>query len=55
MMFGTDAGVYPHGQNAAPVRQMVNGDDADPGHPAATINASEALGRPEVEPSLPGA
>ena len=34
MLFGTDAGVYPHGDNAQAVRQDgAMGDDPDPGDP----------------------
>jgi len=49
MIFGTDAGVYPHGQNARQFAFMVK-YGMTPLEPirAATVNASEALGRNDV-------
>src|SRR5215469_9781169 len=46
MLFGTDAGVYPHGQNARQFAKMVEwGMTAMEAIQAATRNAAEALGR----------
>ena len=49
MIFGTDAGVYPHGQNARQFAFMVKyGMTPLEAIRAATVNASEALGRNDV-------
>ena len=49
MIFGTDAGVYPHGQNARQFRWMVKyGMTPLEAIRAATVNASQALGRDDV-------
>ena len=49
MVFGTDAGVYPHGQNAQQFAWMVRyGMTPLEAIRAATLNASEALGRNDV-------
>jgi imidazolonepropionase-like amidohydrolase len=49
MIFGTDAGVYPHGQNARQFAYMVRfGMTPLEAIRAATLNASEALGRADV-------
>ncbi|GAB3358864.1 Xaa-Pro dipeptidase [Lysobacter tyrosinilyticus] len=46
MVFGTDAGVYPHGDNARQFRWMVKyGMTPVQAIQAATLNASQALGR----------
>ncbi len=46
MIFGTDAGVYPHGDNARQFRWMVKyGMTPTEAIQAATVNAAEALGR----------
>ncbi len=46
MVFGTDAGVYPHGQNARQFAKMVEwGMTPLQAIQAATLNAGEALGR----------
>lgn len=46
MLFGTDAGVFPHGQNARQLSRMVEfGMSPDEALRTATINAAEALGR----------
>ncbi len=46
MVFGTDAGVYPHGSNARQFATMVKwGMTPMQAIQAATVNASEALGR----------
>lgn len=46
MLFGTDAGVYPHGQNARQFAKMVEwGMTPIEAIQAATKNAAEALGR----------
>jgi imidazolonepropionase-like amidohydrolase len=56
MIFGSDAGVYPHGDNAKQFAKMVQwGMTPIQAIRAATINASEALGRPEVGRIAPGA
>ena len=56
MLFGTDAGVYPHGQNARQFAKMVQwGMTPIQAIRAATTSASEALGRPEVGTIAPGA
>ena len=56
MIFGTDAGVYPHGQNGRQFAKMVQwGMTPLQAIQAATRNASEALGRPEVGTIAPGA
>ena len=47
MVFGTDAGVYPHGTNALQFETMVEwGMTPLQAIQAATVNAGEALGRP---------
>ena len=49
MLFGTDAGVYPHGDNAKQFAKMVQwGMTPIQAIRAATISASEALARPDV-------
>jgi imidazolonepropionase-like amidohydrolase len=49
MVFGTDAGVYPHGDNAKQFRWMVQyGMTPTEAIQAATVNAAEALGRKDV-------
>jgi len=56
MLFGTDAGVYPHGQNGRQFAKMVQwGMTPIQAIRAATTSASEALGRPEVGSLQPGA
>jgi imidazolonepropionase-like amidohydrolase len=56
MLFGTDAGVYPHGDNAKQFAKMVQwGMTPIQAIRAATISASEALGRPDVGSIQPGA
>ena len=56
MLFGTDAGVYPHGQNGRQFAKMVQwGMTPIQAIRAATTSASEALGRPEVGSLRPGA
>jgi imidazolonepropionase-like amidohydrolase len=46
MLFGTDAGVYPHGQNARQFAKMVEwGMTPIEAIQAATKSAAEALGR----------
>ena len=56
MLFGTDAGVYPHGGNAKQFAKMVQwGMTPIQAIRAATTSASEALGRPEVGSLQPGA
>src|SRR3954467_5271772 len=56
MLFGTDAGVYPHGQNARQFAKMVQwGMTPLQAIRAATSSASEALARPEVGTIQPGA
>jgi imidazolonepropionase-like amidohydrolase len=56
MLFGTDAGVYPHGDNAKQFSKMVQwGMTPIQAIRAATTSASEALGRPEVGSIRPGA
>jgi imidazolonepropionase-like amidohydrolase len=56
MIFGTDAGVYPHGQNGRQFAKMVQwGMTPLQEIQAATSSASEALGRPEVGAIAPGA
>jgi imidazolonepropionase-like amidohydrolase len=56
MLFGTDAGVYPHGDNARQFAKMVQwGMTPIQAIRAATSSASEALGRPEVGILRPGA
>ncbi len=47
MIFGTDAGVYPHGDNARQFKIMVQyGMTPMQAIQAATVNAADALGRP---------
>lgn len=49
MVFGTDAGIYPHGDNAAQFATMVRyGMSPTEAIQSATINASEALARKDV-------
>jgi imidazolonepropionase-like amidohydrolase len=49
MIYGTDAGVYPHGDNAKQFAWMVKyGMNPLEAIRAATVNASEALGRNDV-------
>jgi imidazolonepropionase-like amidohydrolase len=49
MIFGTDAGVYPHGDNAKQFAWMVKyGMTPLEAIRSATLNASEALGRDDV-------
>ena len=49
MVFGTDAGIYPHGDNAKQFAYMVKyGMTPLEAIRAATLNASEALGRDDV-------
>ena len=49
MVFGTDAGVYPHGDNARQFAWMVKyGMTPLEAIRAATVNASEALARDDV-------
>jgi imidazolonepropionase-like amidohydrolase len=49
MIFGTDAGVYPHGDNAKQFAKMVQwGMTPLQAIQAATLNASDALGRKDV-------
>jgi len=56
MLFGTDAGVYPHGDNGRQFAKMVQwGMTPLQAIQAATRNASEALARPEVGVIAPGA
>jgi imidazolonepropionase-like amidohydrolase len=56
MLFGTDAGVYPHGDNAKQFAKMVQwGMTPIQAIRAATTSASEALGRPDVGTIQPGA
>jgi imidazolonepropionase-like amidohydrolase len=56
MIFGTDAGVYPHGDNAKQFAKMVQwGMTPLQAIQAATINASAALDRPDVGNIRPGA
>jgi imidazolonepropionase-like amidohydrolase len=56
MIFGTDAGVYPHGDNGKQFAKMVQwGMTPLQAIQAATVNASQALGRPEVGTIAPGA
>ncbi len=55
MAFATDAGVYPHGTNARQFATMVKwGMTPLQAIQAATVNASEALGRPDVGGLAPG-
>jgi len=49
MVYGTDAGIYPHGDNARQFSVMVRyGMTPLEAIQAATINASEALARKDV-------
>jgi imidazolonepropionase-like amidohydrolase len=49
MIFGTDAGIYPHGENAKQFATMVHyGMTATQAIQTATINAAEALGSKDV-------
>ena len=49
MVYGTDAGIYPHGQNARQFRWMVRyGMTPIEAIRSATLNAAEALGRSDV-------
>ena len=55
MAFATDAGVYPHGTNARQFATMVTwGMTPLQAIQAATVRASEALGRPDVGGLAPG-
>jgi imidazolonepropionase-like amidohydrolase len=55
MLFGTDAGVYPHGDNAKQFAKMVQwGMTPLQAIQAATLNASQALGRDDVGVIAPG-
>ena len=55
MLFGTDAGVYPHGQNGRQFAKMVQwGMTPIQAIRAATTSASEALGRGDVGAIEPG-
>jgi imidazolonepropionase-like amidohydrolase len=55
MLFGTDAGVYPHGDNAKQFAKMVQwGMSPLQSIQAATVSASEALGRSDVGLIAPG-
>ena len=55
MIFGTDAGVYPHGDNAKQFAKMVQwGMTPIQAIRAATTSASEALGRSDVGAIEPG-
>jgi imidazolonepropionase-like amidohydrolase len=55
MIFGTDAGVYPHGDNAKQFAKMVQwGMTPLQAIQAATVRASEALGRSDVGVIEPG-
>ncbi len=55
MIFGTDAGVYPHGQNGKQFAKMVQwGMSPIQAIRAATLSASEALGRSDVGVIAPG-
>jgi imidazolonepropionase-like amidohydrolase len=55
MIFGTDAGVYPHGDNGKQFAKMVQwGMTPLQAIQAATLNASEALGRSDVGVLEPG-
>jgi imidazolonepropionase-like amidohydrolase len=49
MVYGTDAGIFPHGQNARQFRWMVRyGMTPLEAIRSATVNAAEALGRSDV-------
>jgi imidazolonepropionase-like amidohydrolase len=49
MIYGTDAGIYPHGQNARQFRWMVRyGMTPIEAIRSATVNAAEALGRNDL-------
>jgi imidazolonepropionase-like amidohydrolase len=55
MLFGTDAGVYPHGQNGRQFAKMVQwGMTPIQAIRAATTSASDALGRADVGDIAPG-
>jgi imidazolonepropionase-like amidohydrolase len=55
MIFGTDAGVYPHGDNGKQFAKMVQwGMTPLQAIQAATLNASQALGRSDVGVLEPG-
>jgi imidazolonepropionase-like amidohydrolase len=55
IIFGTDAGVYPHGDNAKQFTKMVQwGMTPLQAIQAATLNASQALGRNDVGVIEPG-
>ena len=55
MLFGTDAGVYPHGQNGRQFAKMVQwGMTPIQAIRAATTSASDALGRSDVGAIEPG-
>ena len=56
MLFGTDAGVYPHGDNARQFAKMVEwGMTPLQAIQAATSSAAQALGRDDVGRIAPGA
>ena len=56
MLFGSDAGVYPHGDNGKQFAKMVQwGMTPLQAIQAATRNASQALARPDVGVITPGA
>ena len=56
MLFGTDAGIYPHGNNGKQFAKMVQwGMTPLQAIQAATRNASQALARPDVGIIAPGA
>ena len=49
MVFGTDAGIFPHGDNAKQFATMVRyGMTPTQAIQSATINAAEALGRTDI-------
>ena len=55
MAFATDAGVYPHGDNAKQFAKMVEwGMTPLQAIRAATVSAAEALGRDDVGEIAPG-
>jgi imidazolonepropionase-like amidohydrolase len=55
MVYGTDAGIYPHGQNAKQLAVMVKyGMSPLEAIRAATLNAAEALGSGDVGVAEPG-
>tara|TARA_B100000678_G_scaffold262822_1_gene245250 strand:+ start:16706 stop:16990 length:285 start_codon:yes stop_codon:yes gene_type:complete len=49
MIFGTDAGVFPHGQNARQLSRMVRfGMTEAEALQATTVNAADALGKSDT-------